>query len=161
MVGLDITTISTFTRPWHSDWIQKGSSFPLTVPAVAGDSAPAEHLCPPGLLWAQRLNTERRAASGTVAAGDELPDSRGARVPVHHGSLGAQLRPPSPGRGALRRLFFLYSINQKPPRSPVVLSLSVLIPLSRSPSLCLSLILPLSESLCRLNWFYYCDGHWC
>ena len=63
---------------------------------------------------ARRLNTERRAASR------------------HHGG-----RSWAPGRGAPRRLFSLYSTNQKPTRRPVVLLLS----LSQFPFLCVSLSL--------------------
>ena len=71
---------------------------------------------------------------GMVTAGT----SHRAPVPAIVG-IGAQ----SPGRGAPRQLFSLYSINQKPTRRP----LALLLPLSYSLSLSLSRSLFLRVSL--------------
>ena len=96
---------------------------------------------------AQRLNTERKAAvhhghRAQVTVLYSIPVPTG----VHHRSPGARPRigARSPGHGAPRQLFSLYSINQKPTRSPVVLSLSL--SLSLSVSLSFSLSLSLSRS---------------
>ena len=127
---------------------------------------------------ARRLNTEREAASGhrasrlpwtaeSAAGGRELWDRGTSHLPM----VGMGARPPGrgaprtrcppdavpPGRGARRQLSSVFSqpeTHKEPSGSPSPsLSYSLSFSLSRSPFL--------SVSLCKLNWYYYCDGQYC
>ena len=103
MVGSDITTISTFVRLGHRGWIQKGHRAPAEFPDSSGAQRRLFFLystAVPACVHCGVRELGRCMATGTRRPG------HGDRPPRHCNP---------------RQFFFLYSINLKPPRSPVVL----------------------------------------